>query len=117
MNDFAAGGVVSGSRIALIGESSEHVFMPKGAKVMPSGELKMTIRVENIGPVKEWIFKAQATMYEVAGEIGAVLESFEHDPLVKEHRAWFESMIDRLEKVADGRVLPRPTFPGNEKPE
>lgn len=80
---------------------------------MATSKPTMTVRVENLGPVKEWMQKAQATMYEVAGEIGAVLESFEDDPLVKEHRDWFESMIERLEKVADECIRPKPAFPGN----
>ncbi len=81
---------------------------------MATNEVTVSVRIENLGPVKQWMEKAQATMYEVAGEIGAVLESFEDDPLVKEHRDWFESMIKRLEEVADGRIRPKPAFPGND---
>ncbi len=80
---------------------------------MASHEANGSVRIENIGPVKEWIQQAQSTMYEVAGEIGTLLEHYEHDPLVVDQRAWLESMIKRLQEVADGRIRPRPTFPGN----
>lgn len=70
---------------------------------MRASDLVIKVRVENLEPVKQWVNKAQAVMYEVAGELGAILEHDGDIAWVQQNRQWLEHMIARLEEVADGK--------------
>lgn len=49
-----------------------------------------------------WVMRAQAILFEVAGELGTLLERCP-DETLKAHDEWIESMILRLDRIAQER--------------
>lgn len=49
-----------------------------------------------------WVVRAQAIMFEIAGELGTLLERCP-DETLQQHDEWIEYMCERLQQTAEER--------------